>query len=180
MKPTIINQNDYASLHGVVGLARDTRDLLSTNAARGASARPTVAQLNATLERLTTMADLVEHVLERMFVAAPIVNASVTETIIVGKLVKDLLAAGFQVSIDDGGGLDESPLQRSTDAATIYAALASTDSDRLYLYRKDARNFTGWVYLVWGNDVDVVSDYTSNIQKHVAGANQLAEDLDNG
>ena len=101
---------------------------------------------------------------------------------IAGRLVTDLLAAGFNITIDDGGGIAESPLRRSTDAAAIFAALASTDTDRLFVAtaeQMERHTYTGWVYLVWGNDVDVISDYTTNISDYLDGANGLAEVLDN-
>lgn len=105
-------------------------------------------------------------------------HASGVEKRIVGRLVVDLLAAGFNITIDDGGGIAESPLKRSTDADAIFAALSSTDSDRLYVDAAHRGGYSGWVYLVWGNDDCVISDYTTNLEQHLAAANKLAEELE--
>jgi hypothetical protein len=91
----------------------------------------------------------------------PIPHGSVIEKIIVGKLVEGFLAAGHSLSVWDGEEMTE---VEETDAETIYKALASTDEDRLYVhFDKKAASF-GWVYLVWGNDHEVISDYTTHPQ----------------
>jgi hypothetical protein len=104
----------------------------------------------------------------------PIPHATTNEKLIVGKLVTDLLAAGFNLSIWNGG--DEAELERSADAGAIFKALAASDQDEIIVYEGKSR--AGWVLLVWGNDCSVVSNYTTNIESYLAGANALAEELD--
>lgn len=99
-------------------------------------------------------------------------HGTTNEKLIVGKLVTDLLAAGHTIDVDDG---DDICLKRSADTATIFDALSSTDADRLIIRRNGRR--LGWVYLVWGNDTDIISDYTINLKKLIDGANKLSERL---
>lgn len=107
---------------------------------------------------------------------APIENASDIEKRICGRLVSDLLADGYSITIYNGG--DEAELTKSTDEATIYAAMAATDQDELVIHSGPTAKRAGWVRLVYGNDVDVISDYTTNLDKVLAGANALANELD--
>jgi len=102
----------------------------------------------------------------------PIPHATTNEKLIVGKLVADLLAAGYKLTVYDG---EEYVLKASTDAAAIFKALSSTDMDRLYTH--DAANKNSWVLLVWGNDCDVISDYGMSLEETLSGANALAEEL---
>lgn len=104
----------------------------------------------------------------------PIPHASTNEKLIVGKLVCDLLAAGFALTVDDG---EEKTIKRSTDAAAIFKALSSTEMDRLYV-SKGAVNYDGWVLLVWGNDTDVISDYTTNLQAIMEPVNEFVNSLE--
>lgn len=105
---------------------------------------------------------------------APIEHASEIEQRIVGKLVTDLLAADFSLSIWNGG--DEAELDRSTDTVAIFKALAASDQDEI-IVRKNKLN-AGWILLVWGNDAAVISDYSIKLEDQLAGANALAEELD--
>lgn len=104
---------------------------------------------------------------------APIPNATDNEKRIVGRLVEDLLTAGYLLSVNDG---EEVTVARSNDAGAIYAALSSTDEDYLVVHRATLRD--RWVRLIWGNDVDVISDYHCTLEKDIAGANALANELD--
>lgn len=105
---------------------------------------------------------------------APIENASEIEQMIVGKLVTDLLNAGYSLTIFNGGV--EPELNRSSDAAVIFAALAASDHDEIVVRQREIRK--GWIRLIWGNDCDVISDYTINLETHLAGANALATELE--
>lgn len=78
--------------------------------------------------------------------------------------VKSLLAAGFALSVDNGG--DEHEIDHSIDENAILAAMFLCDEDRLHVQTKDSS--IGWVYFVYGNDGwDVISDYTVNLEKYV-------------
>ena len=105
---------------------------------------------------------------------APIPNASDNEKKIVGRLITDILAAGYSVSIWNGG--DDAEIISSSDTDRIFKALAASDQDEVILYKNCRR--AGWIRLIWGNDVDVISDYTTNLEAIVAGANALANELD--
>lgn len=80
-----------------------------------------------------------------------------TEGKIARKLVSELLARGFTVSVNDG---EEWTVNRSTDKAEIIGALFSTDEDVIRGFRPDGPTI-GMAYLVYGNDgYDVINDYT--------------------
>jgi len=74
-------------------------------------------------------------------------------------MVNAALAGGNTVSVCDG---EEWVVVNSRDRAAIYAALFSTDEDRIVV-RDKAGQRLGWFHLVYGNDgFDVVSDYSDN------------------
>lgn len=102
-------------------------------------------------------------------------HATDNEKRIVGKLVTDLLAAGAQLSVNDG---EETTVVRSTDADKIFEALSSTGEDYLMVDFPATGPRQRWVRLIWGNDVDVISDYHTSLDRYIAGANALARELD--
>jgi hypothetical protein len=84
---------------------------------------------------------------------------------IVATLVADLLAhnADWHIAVMDGEEIVTQPMR---DAATIMAALFSTDEDYLQIhFTKPApkESAHAWVRLIGGNGCDIVSDYTTNI-----------------
>lgn len=87
-----------------------------------------------------------------------------TETAIALRLVRAALAAGYSISVRDGyEGDGEIVLARSTDEAAVMGALQSSDGDMLYLrHAERPQRLVGWVTLIWGNDEDVISDYSDN------------------
>ena len=97
---------------------------------------------------------------------------------IASRLVKDILKAGYTILIDNGGAPEEctGPFGKYRQ---VMAEMFLADWDRLYLYRpgKDAKEgHYGWVFLVYGNDgYDVISDYTCNLRKLLAGAEGVAD-----
>lgn len=111
-------------------------------------------------------------------------SMSAPEARIVEKLVDDLLAAGLNLSVYDG---EEWPLRNSTDKDAIWAALASTDRDEIVVSNpKNEQGLwprLGWIILIWGNDQDVISDYSISLGEddggpnYIGGANKLAEQL---
>jgi len=93
------------------------------------------------------------------------------------RVIKDALKAGYELSVYDSG---EITLVRSTDAAAIEEAMFTTDDDRLFFYKPGVEARQGWVWFVYGNSGwDVITDYTTNLEEVLAGANDLAEKLDN-
>lgn len=91
------------------------------------------------------------------------------------KAAECLLAAGFSVAVFDGEEVAQSPTR---DMEAIKAALFSTDEDHLFAHNPDGSRF-GWVRLIYGNDGwDVIADNTANLEEHLAGATELADQLE--
>lgn len=132
-------------------------------------------RLNATGCVRPDVTGLARKVLHDTFIPE-IEHASEVERRIVGKLVQDALASGYSLSVYDG---EEITVVESHDPDEVYKALASTDSDRLYVHHTDEIR-RGWVLLIWGNDSDVISDYSASdmMEAVLAGANALAEELE--
>jgi len=92
---------------------------------------------------------------------------------IVRRLVSDILGAGYEISID------ETQEHASANRAEILGNLFQMDEDRIYVHRAGEAKPFAWVFLVYGNDGwDAISDYTTNIEALVAGANEAAENLE--
>lgn len=88
-------------------------------------------------------------------------------------LVRELLDHGFRISVHDG---EAWALKRSTSAKDIIEALRSTDSDTLVA--RDAEGISkGVVQLIWGNDIDVVADYSVRLEPFIANTNALIDKL---
>lgn len=97
------------------------------------------------------------------------------------KLVDGLLDAGFTLDVNDG---EETVLRASTDRKAILESLGSTDYDVIRCRNKKnnlpidgyvADEVCGWVMLVWGNEVDLISGYTCNIERYIQEAVEYAE-----
>jgi hypothetical protein len=98
------------------------------------------------------------------------------EAKIVRQCIADLLAAGFALSVWDGGA---TTVRLSVDAAVIFAALGTTDDDELTAYSLVNDERQGWVQFVYGNEPGVViSDYTTNLETILAPTMALAESLE--
>jgi hypothetical protein len=96
---------------------------------------------------------------------------------IVTRVVKDALAAGYVLDVDNGG--DELEVTGATTLKATLAALMNTDDEYLILRHPEGRG--GWIRLVYGNDGwDVICDYSGvdHIEAVLAGANALAEKLE--
>jgi hypothetical protein len=90
------------------------------------------------------------------------------------RIIKDALASGYRISVHDG---EEYALSRSDHGPTIFAAMFSTDDDRLYFSTAEGKRI-GWVWLVYGNDgTDVICDCSVNKETNeiLAGASALAD-----
>jgi len=65
------------------------------------------------------------------------------------------------------------------DATVLLDEIFSVDEARLYYHRNGEPTAYGLVYFVLGNSGwDVISDYTTNLEALLAGANALAESLE--
>lgn len=90
------------------------------------------------------------------------------EESIAAQLVTLALNSGYNVSVFDG---EEWALKRSQHLPTILQALASTDSDTLVFRNPAVEHLAangvnvgervGSVTLIWGNDLDLISDYAA-------------------
>jgi len=107
------------------------------------------------------------------------------ERSIARRVILDALRAGYTLSVFDG---EEVTLKHSSKAKDILAAMMTTDIDHLLFHKADTgpvepQGFgrisgvdSGWVMFVYGNDGwDVVSDYTTNLEDVLKGANNLAD-----
>lgn len=86
------------------------------------------------------------------------------------KLVRDALARGYCVSVNDG---EETTVKLSRDFATITEALCTTGEDTLTMHRwidqgegmGFAASPVGGFWLIYGNDADgseLIADHTDN------------------
>lgn len=80
---------------------------------------------------------------------------SLLEAVLIGKVVEALTGQGYQVHFSDHDG----------DGMFAYA---STDG------RKPRDGYALWVKLVPGNGVDVISDYTTNLEGVMKPINDFA------
>jgi hypothetical protein len=78
------------------------------------------------------------------------------ERAIAALIVSELIAAGYALSVYDG---EEFTVRRSQDAREVCGALATTDADVLLARMNGER--AGSVTLIWGNGIDLLSDWAS-------------------
>jgi hypothetical protein len=97
--------------------------------------------------------------------SAALIKRIETEGKIVNKLVKQAIASGYRVSVNDG---EEWVVEKSVMRTIILDAMFSTDEDVLVFYKpKDGSNTpgfdkVGFVQLIYGNGgYDVIGDYGS-------------------
>jgi hypothetical protein len=79
------------------------------------------------------------------------------EMTIAGRVVDALMAAGYTIGVNDGC---DTTVRHSTDRAEIMGALASTGEDYVIAYDAATGKQFGWVWLVWGNDEELITDHT--------------------
>jgi hypothetical protein len=85
-------------------------------------------------------------------------HANPIETRIIAKLIRRALKKDWVISVNDG---EEWALVRSKDFEAITAEVHATEET--YLHFRDAEGTKlGWVWLIHGNDEDVVSDHVDN------------------
>lgn len=98
------------------------------------------------------------------------------ERAIVSRIVDDLLARGYALSVDYGDGDPDYEVARSRDRSAVLGALFACDEERLFVHREGQERPFAWIFLVYGNDGwDVVSDYTTNLEDDLKGATALAD-----
>jgi len=87
--------------------------------------------------------------------------ATVGERQVARKLVTQLLAHGYEISVHDG---TETTVKREVIRSTILDALCTTGEDSLYVHTVDGRRL-GSFLLVWGNAEDgseLIADHADN------------------
>lgn len=82
-------------------------------------------------------------------------------------LVRGLIHLGCSVSVNDG---EETTVSGSKDPNEVLNAMATTDEDRLFVYHDDAEK-RQWIYLIYGNGEDLISDYTIGMDNEPCFAN---------
>lgn len=94
---------------------------------------------------------------------------------IIDRLVHDAISGGYKLTVNDG---EEATLIESDNVPAIMKALFTTDEDYL-IYFKDGKRI-GWVWLIHGNGVDVISDCSIGLEATgiLKDAEKLANELD--
>ena len=93
-----------------------------------------------------------------------------TEKRIIRRIVRDALAKGWTVSVNDG---EEWTLKESSDEKVILGAMQTTDEDQLMLRENGEKR--GWIRLIYGNGEDVICDYSTALDEFVAPINEWIE-----
>lgn len=89
------------------------------------------------------------------------------------QLIKDALAEGYLLGVNDG---EETTLERCGSSDKVLTAMFTTDEDWLLVYEQGKTDHFGWVRFVYGNDgYDVISDYSANLEHIMAGANKVSD-----
>lgn len=89
--------------------------------------------------------------------------------------IKDLLAAGLEVSVNDG---EETVLRRSSDAETIFSKMRTTEEDYLIVFKSGQKERYGAVYFVYGNDGhDVICDQSVHLEEILSGTATLVREM---
>ena len=91
---------------------------------------------------------------------------------IVRRVAKDLLAAGFQISVSDG---EEEVVTKSSDFDAILAACFSTDQDIFFMKSGEMVTFVQFIY---GNGADVISDYGVSLEPHIEPIQKWLDAMD--
>ncbi len=96
-------------------------------------------------------------------------------------LFDELIANGLSawVSYDRGYDRnDEGFGTLTTDKAALLNAVGECDEEHIFVGR-DGKEI-GWIFLVFGNSPgELISDYTTNMEKHITKTNALAEQQTN-
>src|SRR5258706_9223571 len=100
------------------------------------------------------------------------------------RVVRDLLAAGYVITVNNGGDKNEIPY--SQDFSEITKAMFATDEEHLLVAKwgqdvdtgKRYLDETSFVFFVYGNDGwDVVNDYGTNLEPVMEPINRWCDRL---
>ncbi|MCK1543374.1 hypothetical protein IVB12_15770 [Bradyrhizobium sp. 179] len=90
---------------------------------------------------------------------------------IITRLIEIAREKDYTISVFDG---EEYAVKRETDKAVILAAMAATEMDTLVL-RDPAGVRIGSVTLIYGNDLEVISDHSDNVLTNEVVARTMME-----
>lgn len=101
--------------------------------------------------------------------------------------LQSLVDAGYFITVNNG---EEDVIENRVNVDIIMREMFTTDEEELFVNLLDAsvpldgparepkaryKNF-GWIKLVYGNDgYDVISDYTTNLERLLTDANELGD-----
>lgn len=93
--------------------------------------------------------------------------------------IADLLDAGYELTVANGGSNFEIPWTRDTQL--VFNTMRQTDEDHLYARHVDTKTHPTkwwWVRFIYGNDgYDVINDYSSSLEHVLKNTNALVEKL---
>lgn len=93
---------------------------------------------------------------------------------VVNRVIKDLLAAGYTLSVDYRE--DDLPVKDSTSFREVSQAMMACDEEWI-IARKDGKS--SWVFFVYGNDAwEVICDYTIDLEEVLKGAFDLGNKIE--
>lgn len=100
---------------------------------------------------------------------------NIHEMMIARRIIEDALYLDYKMSVYDG---EETIVHKSSDFWEVYGALGTTDYDAIRFYADG--KLIGSVALVWGNDTDVIHDWsdTPEIDRLMRGPFQTASLID--
>lgn len=89
------------------------------------------------------------------------------------RAVQALLAAGYTLVVDYGGGVHG--CEKTTDEEVVMGALFACDEEALKVF-DTIHQHVGWVFFVYGNDGwDVINDYTVGLEKVLQPVNDYVD-----
>lgn len=109
-------------------------------------------------------------------------NMTPIELKIATKVIADILAAGYSITIAYNDG-DSDTIKQSTNATAILTELHQCDVEWLLVYPKNSNrhDYLGWVEFVYGNDGhDLIANYTNSVDWLLDGAEALAQRIADG
>ena len=96
------------------------------------------------------------------------------EKTVVRRVVRDMLAKGYRLSVNDG---EEITVKRSIKFKEIVDALMTTDEDYLIVHTEGKANRV--VHFFYGNDAwEVICDYSVSLEDDLAGAHEVCRRLE--
>lgn len=99
------------------------------------------------------------------------------EKLVSERLVKDLLAAGFQLRVENGDGVPSDLLTTEQEALE---AMGLADIDTILVHAEDKVVAKGWVRLIYGEcGYDLIQDYTCGLSEWLEPIEEFCDQLEN-